>query len=132
MKKLKKIAIRCMSLVGVTSIFAGICAQSFNGIKDGGVKVSAQNAVQKINGSIDTDIEKYFDDSVIYKLPEGVAETQEISVIVDMAVDSLMDKYNRGDIVGTASEYVNSRSGKTIADAISVKRKMLLQNSYVA
>ncbi|MBO5481624.1 MAG: leucine-rich repeat protein [Clostridia bacterium] len=127
MKKLKKIAIRCMSLVGVTSIFAGICAQSFNGIKDGGVKVSAQNAVQKINGSIDTDIEKYFDDSVIYKLPEGVAETQEISVIVDMAVDSLMDKYNRGDIVGTASEYVNSRSGKTIADAISVKRKMLLQ-----
>ena len=127
MKKFKKIAIRCMSLVGVASIFAGVCAQSFKGVNGGGLAASAQLAVQKINGSIDTHKEDFFDDSVIYKLPENLSETQEISVIVDMSADSLMDVYKNNNVSGSMSAYVNSRSGKSIASDIAVKRKMLIE-----
>ena len=117
MKKLKKNAIRGMSFVAVASILAGFCVQSFKGPQEAVLSASAQANVQKMNASVKTNQEDFYDDSVIYKLPDNVSETQEISVIVTMNTDSLMDVYNNTVMGGTVTNYVNSLSAKAVASA---------------
>lgn len=127
MKKLKRIAIKCMSFISVSSILAGICVQSFGGKNNQILSAAAQESVKKVNANIKTNQEDFYDDSVIYKLPEGVAETQEISVIVEMSMNSLMDVYKLTSVRSTASEYVNSRAAREVADSISINRSSLIR-----
>lgn len=127
MKKFKKNAIRCMSFVAVASILAGFCVQSFKGPKEAVLSASAQTNIQKLNASVQTNQQDFYDDSVIYKLPDNVAETQDISVIVTMNTDSLMDIYNNTVTGGTVTSYVNSSSAKVIAGSIANQRKQLIK-----
>ena len=126
MKKLKKLAIQCMSLVGVLSIGAGVIGQSFIRSEEAGVSASAQSNLIKTDALVDTNIEQYFDESVVQKLPATVSNKDTISVIVKLSEDSIMDAFKAQSYANTVSEYATSREAKKLSSQIERK-----QNNYL-
>lgn len=127
MNKLKRIATQGIALVGAVCIFGGVSAQSFKDVESGAFPSAAQGSVNKINAAINTNKEAYFDDSVVYKLPETLSDNQEVSVIVKMNADSLVDSYINSDSTGTVGQYVASKEAKKQAALIETKRRAAIQ-----
>ena len=50
----------------------------------------AQTNFKLFDGQISTNLKDYLDGSVIYQLPEGVNDSDEISVIVSLTQESLL------------------------------------------
>ncbi len=126
MKKSKKLAIQCLSILSVLSIGAGFIGQSFSFGKEAGISASAQPGFAKTDALIDTNIDNFFDESVVQKLPSTVASNEEISVIVKLNDDSIMDSFSTQSEIKTVSEYVNSREAKSISSQIARK-----QNNWI-
>ena len=126
MRMFKKIAVKCMSIVGVLSIGAGVVGQSFIPNREGELSASAQSNLVKTDALIDTNVEKYFDENVVQKLPDTVADNQEISVIVELHDDSLLDTFETQSTLKTVGEYVATRGARTISSQIERK-----QNAWI-
>ena len=71
--------------------------------------------------------EQFYDNTVVQRLPETVSGNQEISVIVTMDTDSVMDAYEKSDKTLTLSEYVSSKEGKKVAEKVNKARKNLVK-----
>ena len=128
MKKVRKIAIKSLAFGMAASLLAGFCVSSFDGKDDEVFAASAASAIQKTDAAkIDLKTQDYFNDEVVYKLPDSVSEKQDISVIVQMNTESLMDAYGASDTKKTASEYLNSESAKKRAKAIATQRNALVK-----
>ncbi len=127
MVKLKKTLIKTMAFIGAASITGGLLIESFKTGKDGSVFSQADSLITKTNAKIDNNIEAYFDNNVVYQLPETVSKNQDISVIVTMNTDSVMDTYADSDSKKTLTEYVNSDAGKHRAKMIAIERNELLK-----
>ncbi|MBQ7368673.1 MAG: leucine-rich repeat protein [Clostridia bacterium] len=126
MAKMKKRMIQITSLVGAASLLGGFFLQSFENTTDK-VQTQADSYVSKSNALIDTNVEQYFNSDVIYRLPETVSENQEISVIVKMDTESIVDAY--GDYKGnkSLSEFASSNEAKKIESVVERDRKQLLK-----
>ena len=126
MAKMKKRMIQITSLVGAASFLGGFFVQSFQGASET-IQSEASSYVSKTNALIDTNTEEHFDSNVIYRLPENVSENEEISVIVKMNTESVVDAY--GDYTGdkTLSEYASSNEAKRIESVVERDRKQLLR-----
>ncbi|MBO5412115.1 MAG: leucine-rich repeat protein [Clostridia bacterium] len=127
MKKVRKIAIKSLAFCMATSLLSGVCVSSFADKDDEFLSASASSAIRKTDAPIDMRTQDYFDSSVVYKLPDTVSETQELSVIVNMHTDALLDVYATMDTSKTASEYVNSAQAKKRASAIDSQRNALIK-----
>lgn len=125
MTKLRKLAIRSAAVVGAVCMTFGACAQNASGKKQEG----NENAplLQQANYSLDTKLNEYYDPSVVYKLPDTVSENDDISVIVSLNSDSLIDVYNEKGKTEALSEYLQSNEGK-----IAAKRAENEQNKWIA
>lgn len=88
---------------------------------------SAVNEVKKLdNGLIDTHIEDYFDEKVVTKLPETVAENDDISVIVKMNVGSVIDAYNEYERMESAAEFASSERAAQIRSEVALETDRLI------
>ncbi|MBP3422895.1 MAG: leucine-rich repeat protein, partial [Clostridia bacterium] len=112
-----------MSIIGALSIGAGVIGQSFVQAKEEGVSASAQSNIVKTDASIDTNIEQFFDESVVQQLPTTVAKDEEISVIVQLNDESIMDSFKAQSDVKTVSEYATSREAKALSSKIERKQQ---------
>ena len=126
MRMFKKIAIKCMSIVGVLSIGAGFIGQSFSPNNEGGLSASAQSNLVKTDALINTNVEQYFDENVVQKLPSTVDQNEEISVIVKLHEDSLMDAFKTQSTMKTVSDYASTRAARTLSSKIARK-----QNNWI-
>ena len=50
----------------------------------------AHSNFKLFNGQIQTNISDYLDSSMVYKLPEGVKDTDKISVIISLTQETLL------------------------------------------
>ncbi len=133
MGKFKKQLIRVISVLSASCLTLGFAIGSLENAKER-VKAEA-SLISKTNANIKTNQENFYDDSVVQKLPETVSNNDEISVIVTMNVESVMDRYNASSAKMTVSEFANGSDGKAIASKIKLKRKAMLRqldNSGVA
>ena len=73
MTKFKRLAIQCMAMLGATCIFGGVAAQSLKSGTESEIPAAAKTAIQKVNASLKTNQEDFYDNSVIHKLPESVS-----------------------------------------------------------
>ena len=127
MKGFKKIAIKCMAFLSLFSVGAGLVGQSFAEAK--GLTPSSQavkSNISKVDALVDSNIEQYFDESVVQSLPGSVQENQVISVIVELKGDSVMDAFKAQSTVDTVSNYVNTSEAKLRAAQIEKE-----QNSWI-
>ena len=123
MLKFKKKIIQLMALVGAASFTLGACTDNGTTVR----KAPLNDAtISKVDGEIKMNTEDYFDANVISKLPETVAKDEEISVIVDLKSDSLMDFCQTEGKADSLTEYVVSGTAKMQAYQIEKQQNVWL------
>jgi len=123
MQKFRRTLITAIAAVCAMVLMAGVAVDS---VAKAVVKPSAaiESLVRIDNATaalIDNDIENYFDSSVVYKVADNVSEEQEISVIVEMNVDSVMDAYAKTDKSLTVADYASTFEARMLALNINKK-----------
>ena len=112
-----------MSLLCVATLGAGFAVQSLALGEEGNVPASAQSNLRKMQALFNNDLSQYYDKNVVFKLPETVAEDEEISVIVKLSEDSLMDSFKGQNKYDTVAEYVDTRDARILASRIEDQQK---------
>lgn len=82
--------------------------------------------IKKLEDIFNIDISKYFDDSTLYRLPDGVKDDDEISVIISLGVTTIMDAYQATDKTMSLREYALSSD-----DAKQIDREIQSQKSEI-
>ena len=117
-KKLK----RALSVLMVLSILVGSVA-----VPAAGASNFEASFIQKLDG-IASNYEQYLDSSVMYELPEGIGDDEEISVIVTVDVVNVMDAYEGTDKTMSLSEYaLNSDDAAEIKEKIACEKAQVLE-----
>ena len=78
------------------------------------------------NNAIINNFLQYLNGDVAFRLPEGVQEDDDISVIIRVDRPSLMDAYGRTDKTMSLQEYATTDEAKTVMDKIAARKQALL------
>ena len=83
--------------------------------------------IQKTDAAINTNRDKYLNSAVMYKLPDTVKDTDEISVIVQMhKAPSLLDAYEAGNRSVPFTKYVETDDATRVTEGIRAEKENLL------
>ncbi len=130
MKKSTKITLRILSCMVVACLSLGVMFGniSSNALPSVGEEIvsSIDKTITRLDNLIDMDIEQYYDENVVFKLPETVSKDEEISVIVEMSNKPLFDEYKQ-TAYKSVGEYVQSSEGMQKAEAIDNETDKLVQ-----
>ncbi|MBE5939023.1 MAG: hypothetical protein E7266_01375 [Lachnospiraceae bacterium] len=88
----------------------------------------SSSMIEKIEGLTGIDISQYYDNSVMFRLPESIKDDQEISVIIALDVVDLMDAYKGTDKTMSFAEYVLSDEAAEIKASIESQKSEILSN----
>ena len=126
-KSVKNKMIKIVALAASACLLTGFGIDSFTTPKAAlGGKLEERSLINKVNAALQTNQEDFYDENVVYKLPDTVAGNEEISVIVAMNTDTLMDAYEAANTKKTLSEYVKSNDANVIASQIKSKQNDLI------
>ena len=100
---LPKLLQRVLILVLAVAMLAGV-AYAGNPQNDASYSASY---IERLEG-VQVDYTDYLDSSVVYQLPEGVSDNEEISVIIYLDVIDLMDAYEVSDQTMSFADFVRS------------------------
>lgn len=125
-KKTKKYTIRIFALAMGIGAAGGFFFENL-GKELGEGSANADASFSRLNGAVKTNTEDYFDNNVVYKLPSSVSSSQEISVIVSMKADSVLDAYEASDNKRTVKEYVTTGEARATARAAERERNQLIK-----
>ena len=78
-----------MALVAAVCSTLGCCIPQHNNLAEELANVSA-SGVRKADYSIDTNVEDFYDENVVTKLPSTVSPEEEISIIVSLKEKSVI------------------------------------------
>ncbi len=92
-----------------------------------GSVAAAKSVVSLFDGVIDTNRDSFFDSSVLYALPEGVKDTDDLSLIIQVNEDSILDVYEKKKPNMTVSEFAYSDSAEDIRARIAAEKAELLK-----
>ncbi|MBP3433973.1 MAG: hypothetical protein J6K50_01745, partial [Clostridia bacterium] len=109
------------ALIGATCMTLGFCVESFK--TSGSKNAEAGVLYAQKDYSIDSQVEKFYDENVVFKLPENVSENQEISVIVSLNSGAIINSYNENGGETSLTKYAQSREGKKIASNAAREQK---------
>lgn len=126
MVRRKRIALKLTSVAVACLISAGFLLQEGSFGSDSSASASS-SLLTKYDGRLTANQEDYFDESVVYKLPETVTSDQDVSVIVSMNVDTVLDTYQKTDGKLTVAEYKNSKAGVSVVRTIDNERARLMR-----
>ena len=126
MAKFKKTLIQMISLIGAASFAVGFCVDSFKSI-DSSANTETKSGITKMNASVKTNQEDYYDPNVIYKLPETVSQNEEVSVIVSMNTGSVIDAYGKAKSSLSLTDYANSGDARKVRNEVNEDRNDLLK-----
>ena len=73
--------------------------------------------------NVDTNYQQYLDNSVIYKLPDTIEDDQEISVIIVMGEEAIIEAYEKSDKSKTLAEFALSE------EAIAIREQVIAQKN---
>ena len=125
MTKIRKSAIGVLAVLSAAMLATSTIAYAFN---DKNKKLSGEKFgnITPVDDIIDTGVERYFDESVVYRLPETIAPSDEISVIVSMNVNSVKDEYDEMPFTGTLQSFLGSNSAKVASKKVETERNKLI------
>ncbi|MDY2880149.1 MAG: leucine-rich repeat protein [Candidatus Borkfalkiaceae bacterium] len=128
-KNNRKTAIRILSLLTAlcltVSFFVG--SQNFRAGSDFRTEAAEIDEITKVDAEFSNDVESYFDEDVTYRLPDTVSDNQEISVIVTMNVDSVLDAYEKTDKTVSVSDYVLTKEAQGVLQRVNAERQKLVR-----
>ncbi len=123
-KKLNKVVQRVLiALIAATLLFGIFAAPK--------AEASSYSAsyIKKMENALGLDLKDYFDSSVMYQLPSGVRDNDNISVIVTLDVINLMDAYEATDKTMSFAQFVlESEDAQRIKQKIAAEKAEVLEN----
>ncbi|MBO4262490.1 MAG: S8 family serine peptidase, partial [Clostridia bacterium] len=115
-----------LSLVGAAfTSLSKTQASATAGGRDTTVSASAAK-IEKLGANIRTDQEKFYNEDVVYQLPQELKDDDEISVIVSMNVDTLMDVYENHGGGDAFKEFVTTQAASAAESKVETKRRELI------
>ncbi len=119
-RKWTRIALLTLASVMVLSVAAALIVWLIPGSS------GSMGGIRPLDGSIITNRDDYLDPSVMYKLPETVKDTDDISVIIEVKEEPLLEQYK--DAAGTQSftDYAFSDEASAVRDRIAAEKAALL------
>ncbi|MCQ2399113.1 MAG: hypothetical protein MJ072_01235, partial [Clostridia bacterium] len=127
MKKSRKLKIKFLSIVVAACLVASFAVADFSTPVNYGTASASTVSVNKLNGKIKTDIEDRFDKNVVYQLPASVAEDSEISVIVEMSTDTVIDAFNKSETMLSVSDFARTKEAKNAVAKTEAEREKLVK-----
>ncbi|MBR4237449.1 leucine-rich repeat protein [bacterium] len=123
MNLLKKAAILIFSVL-IANVFSVPIKENSPVLESTGLShlASEQNTIRNISSLknlFETNIEQYFNQELVYKLPDTVKDDDMISVIIEMDFDSLYDKYLESGSCGNFSDYVTTKTASKQVEQIN-------------
>ncbi len=82
--------------------------------------------IRPLDGSIITNRDDYLDSSVMYKLPETVKDTDDISVIIEVKEEPLLEQYKDVSGMQSFTDYAFSEEAGAVRDRIAAEKAALL------
>ena len=86
----------------------------------------AQSVITKLDYTVNTNINKYLNSSVIYQLPDTIAEDQSISLVVQVQQTPLLDLYENSSSNLSFTEFACSSDASDVRSAIAEEKATLL------
>ena len=112
-KKVTRIAISCTVLLLVMSMVISV------GIFRKADGETSHPFVELLGGNINSNKEQFYDNSVIYRLPDTVKDTDDISVIISTKSQTLLDAYDNSGAKLGFEDYVYSEMGEAVKAEIN-------------
>ena len=113
-KAMTRIIICATVFIAVIAMAVSACL-----VPDVTVPAAAANSnITLLDKEIENDLEQFIDSSVMYKLPDTVSDTDEISVIIKTNKTSLLDAYEKSDMSVSFTEYAYSADAEKVSDSI--------------
>ncbi len=84
--------------------------------------------VRPFEGNLITNRDQFLDSSVMYKLPETIKETDEISVIIEVKEKPLLEQYPGASSGMSFTEYALSEDAAAIRARIAAEKQTLLRD----
>ena len=113
-----------VSIVALSMLL--LVALLLSGAGIGEITASAADYIGKFNGDITTNFEDYLNSDVIYRLPDTIQDTDQISVIVKLNDPAIADVYQQSDKSVAIGEFALSEQAQQIRDRISEDKKNIL------
>ncbi len=108
-------------LVAVTLLFCAVAAPQAEA-------ADFKASYIKENNDLKLNLDSFLDKNVMYKLPDGVGDDEEISVIITLDVINLMDAYEKTDKTMSFADFaLKSEEAKQIRQEIEVKQAAILK-----
>ena len=120
-KKRTKLTARLLALATVAclSVSAVLCG-SF------ATETMADSMITLLDKTVNTNIDKYLDGSVIYQLPDTVSDDQSISLILQTQSTPLLDAYGETDASQSFTEYAFSQEAAALRSSIAAEKEAIL------
>ena len=95
----KKHIVKIIALMNAACFLFSACGETVSKGNDALQNGSQQNTAyaSKLDSPVKTNQEDFYNANVIYKLPESVKDNEDISVIVTLNKDSVMDAYKKAE-----------------------------------
>ena len=85
-----------------------------------------EGGVRPFEGNLITNRDQYLDSSVMYKLPETVKDTDELSIIVEVKEQPLLEQYKASSSGMTFTEFAFSEEADAVRSRIAAEKEALV------
>ena len=117
----KKLVLRSLVLLLMVSLLIPVFLSGGSGTAQ-----AAESIVSLFKDAIDTNRDSFFNSSVVYRLPDTVKESDELSLIIEVNEDSILDVFDKTKPGMTLSQYAFSEEAAGIRDRIGAEKAELL------
>ena len=110
-----------LSVIAAVSLLVGMVPAVFAaGEKATTVGKQEEQALIQLLDDLKVNYQQYLDSNVAFRLPDGIADDEEISVIIRHDAPSLMDAYDKTDKTMSLKEYAASDEAAVVLEALDV------------
>ena len=110
-----------VALIAVTVLFCAVAAPH---AQASGYQASY---IKKLDDTLKVNYQEYLDNSVMYQLPEGVRADDQVSVIITVDADTVMDAYRASNKTMSLGQFVaTDTAAETIRQDIESRREQIL------
>ncbi len=108
----RKLFLVISTLLLLVSIITTTAVSALSGAVDG--DLGASPYINNLGNSLKVDSSKFYDGTVIYRLPDSVKDTDELSLIIEINGDAILDAYNSTDTTMSLTEFYSSETAVAI------------------
>ncbi len=123
MNRGKKLTIVISTVLLLVSILATTVVSALSGISGG--ELGASPYITELTDTLKVDSSKFYDGTVIYRLPDSVKDTDELSLIIEINDNAILDAYDSTDTTMSLSEFYHSETAVAIRKHTASKAKEL-------